>query len=193
MIFFPGSPAALIALSLRMRHDPSWRGLAPYTLGSGLVLLALALVGMVVVRPDAAPLHVWAGLHQRIMSSRCSSHAGLLSAYGYSRSREPLMGSPAPGRWHADRAATFLESGQRDRPPTRVGYDFRASWNSAGLGSDGVEIELAVLDPPWRPSENYCTTATAELTNGLRLAAPDRLGRPSTVRGKLRGSWAEQT
>jgi hypothetical protein len=67
MIFFLGSPAALIVLSLRMRHDPSWRGLAPYTLGSGLVLLALALVGMVFVRPDAAPLHEWAGLYQRIM------------------------------------------------------------------------------------------------------------------------------
>jgi Protein of unknown function (DUF998) len=67
MIFFLGSPAALIVLSLRMRHDPSWRGLAAYTLGSGLVLLALAVVGMVFVRPDTAPLHAWAGLHQRIM------------------------------------------------------------------------------------------------------------------------------
>ena len=65
MIFFLGSPAALIVLSRRMRHDPSWRGLAPYTLGSGLVLLALAVVGAVFVRPDAAPLHDWAGLVQR--------------------------------------------------------------------------------------------------------------------------------
>jgi hypothetical membrane protein len=67
MIFFLGSPAALIVLSRRMRHDPSWRGLATYTLGSGLVLLALAVVGMVFVRPDAAPLHDWAGLHQRVV------------------------------------------------------------------------------------------------------------------------------
>jgi hypothetical membrane protein len=67
MIFFLGSPAALIVLSRRMRHDPSWRSLAAYTLGSGLLLLALAVVGMVFVRPDAAPLHQWAGLHQRIM------------------------------------------------------------------------------------------------------------------------------
>jgi hypothetical protein len=67
MIFFLGSPAALIVLSRRMRHDPSWRGLARYTLGSGLVLLALAVVGIVSVRPDAAPLHDWAGLHQRIV------------------------------------------------------------------------------------------------------------------------------
>jgi hypothetical membrane protein len=66
MIFFLGSPAALIVLSRRMRHDPSWRGLAPYTLGSGLVLLALAVVGAVFVRPDAAPLHDWAGLVQRM-------------------------------------------------------------------------------------------------------------------------------
>jgi hypothetical protein len=67
MIVFLGSPAALIVLSRRMRHDPSWRGLAPYTLGSGLVLLALAVVGRVFVQPDAAPLHDWAGLYQRIM------------------------------------------------------------------------------------------------------------------------------
>ncbi len=67
MIFFLGSPAALIVLSRRMRHDPSWRGLAPYTLGSGLVLLTLAVMGAVFVRPDAAPLHDWAGLVQRIM------------------------------------------------------------------------------------------------------------------------------
>jgi hypothetical membrane protein len=66
MIVFLGSPAALIVLSRRMGHDPSWRGLAPYTLGSGLVLLALAVVGAVFVRPDAAPLHDWAGLFQRI-------------------------------------------------------------------------------------------------------------------------------
>jgi hypothetical membrane protein len=67
MIFFLGSPAALIVLSGRMRRDPSWRGLATYTLGSGLVLLTLAVVGAVFVRPDAAPLHDWAGLVQRIM------------------------------------------------------------------------------------------------------------------------------
>jgi hypothetical protein len=67
MIFFLGSPAALIVLSRRMRHDPSWRGLAEYTLGSGLVLFALAVVGTGFVRPDTAPLHDWAGLYQRIM------------------------------------------------------------------------------------------------------------------------------
>jgi hypothetical membrane protein len=67
MVFFLGSPVALIVLSRRMRHDPSWRGLAAYTLGSGLVLLALAVIGMVLVRPDTAPLHDWAGLYQRIM------------------------------------------------------------------------------------------------------------------------------
>jgi hypothetical membrane protein len=67
IIFFLGSSAALIVLSFRMRHDPSWRGLAPYTLGSGLVLLALAVVGAVFVRPEAAPLHDWAGLVQRMV------------------------------------------------------------------------------------------------------------------------------
>jgi hypothetical membrane protein len=67
MIFFLGSPVALLVLSRRMRHDPSWRGLVPYTVGSGLVLLGLAVVGRVFVQPDAAPLNEWAGLYQRIM------------------------------------------------------------------------------------------------------------------------------
>ena len=72
MIFFLGSPAALIVLSRRMPHDPSWRGLAPYTLGSGLVFLDLAIVGMVFASPAAAPLHDWAGLVQRIMGRRAA-------------------------------------------------------------------------------------------------------------------------
>jgi hypothetical protein len=67
MIFFLGSPAALVVLSRRMRHDPSWLSLAGYTLGLGVVLFALAVVGTVFVRPDTAPLHDWAGLYQRIM------------------------------------------------------------------------------------------------------------------------------
>jgi hypothetical membrane protein len=102
MIFFLGSPAALIILSLRMRHDSSWRGLAPYTLGSGLVLLALALVGMVFVRPDAAPLHDWAGLHQRIMIVAVLFPCRVALGYGCSRSREPIMRSPMHRRRHGD-------------------------------------------------------------------------------------------
>jgi hypothetical protein len=66
LMFFLVSPAALIALSRRMRHDPVWRPLAGYTFVSGLVLAALAVVTLGLVLPDGALLHDWAGLIQRI-------------------------------------------------------------------------------------------------------------------------------
>ena len=65
-MFFLVSPIALIMLSGRMRHDPAWRPLAPYTFLSGLVLVALAVVTLGLVLPDDAPLHDWAGLVQLI-------------------------------------------------------------------------------------------------------------------------------
>lgn len=100
MIFFLGSPAALIVLSRRMRHDPSWRGLTPYTLGSGLVLLALAVVGAVFVRPDAAPLHDWAGLVQRmalavLFPCRIALGVRLLSI---ARTDREISGTPSEAR-----------------------------------------------------------------------------------------------
>jgi hypothetical protein len=49
-----------------MRRDPAWRPLARYTFISGLVLAALAVVTLVLVLPDDALLHDWAGLIQRI-------------------------------------------------------------------------------------------------------------------------------
>jgi Protein of unknown function (DUF998) len=99
-IFFLGSPAALIVLSRRMRHDPSWRGLAPYTLGSGLVLLALAVVGAVFVRPEAAPLHDWAGLVQRmalavLFPCRIALGVRLLSI---ARTDREISGTPSEAR-----------------------------------------------------------------------------------------------
>ena len=66
MIFFLGSPAALILLSRRLRRDPRWRDLAGYTLVSGLLLVVMAAVMMRLAIPDDAALHDWAGLLQRI-------------------------------------------------------------------------------------------------------------------------------
>jgi hypothetical protein len=66
LTFFLVSPIALIMLSRRMRHDPAWRPLAPYTFISGPVLIALAVITLGLVLPDDAPLHDWAGLIQRI-------------------------------------------------------------------------------------------------------------------------------
>lgn len=57
----------LIVISLRMRGDPRWRGLATYTLVSGIAL-AIMWVGFgVLVAPDDAALHAWAGLYQRVL------------------------------------------------------------------------------------------------------------------------------
>ena len=66
MIFFLGSPAALIALCFRMRRDPRWSGLATYTLASGIALIVAAVLTITLVIPDDAPLHDWAGLVQRL-------------------------------------------------------------------------------------------------------------------------------
>jgi hypothetical membrane protein len=66
LTFFLISPAALIVLSRSMRRDPAWRPLARYTFVSGVVLAALAVVTLVLVLPDDALLHDWAGLIQRI-------------------------------------------------------------------------------------------------------------------------------
>jgi hypothetical protein len=67
LTFFLVSPIALIMISRRMRHDPVWRPLAPYTFLSGLVLAGLAVVNVGLVLPDDALLHDWAGLVQRIV------------------------------------------------------------------------------------------------------------------------------
>ena len=66
LMFFLISPLALIALSARMRHDPTWQSLAPYTFVSGLVLVALDIITISLVFPDDGALHDWAGLVQRI-------------------------------------------------------------------------------------------------------------------------------
>jgi hypothetical membrane protein len=65
--FFATSAAGLIAVSRRASRDPSWQGLAPYTLGAGVVALAGFVAGGALVMPDNAPLHDWAGLYQRAL------------------------------------------------------------------------------------------------------------------------------
>lgn len=67
MLFFLASPAALVFLSRRMRRDPRWQGLASYTLAAGIALALSAIVMSRLVIPDAAPLHDWAGLAQRVI------------------------------------------------------------------------------------------------------------------------------
>jgi len=67
LIFFLTSAVGLIALSRRLARDPSWRSLATYSLAAGVVSL-LGFVAMgILVMPDDAPLHDWAGLAQRML------------------------------------------------------------------------------------------------------------------------------
>jgi hypothetical membrane protein len=65
--FFAGSAIGLIVVSRRLARDPVWRNLAAYTLTSGLVVVAGFVAMRVLVLPDDAPLHDWAGLAQRLI------------------------------------------------------------------------------------------------------------------------------
>jgi hypothetical membrane protein len=66
-IFFASIGIALAALSLRLRADPRWRGLAIYTLVTGIALFGLFFgLGIFALRAGA-PLHHWLGLLQRLV------------------------------------------------------------------------------------------------------------------------------
>lgn len=67
MLFFLGTPVALILLALRMRRDLRWHGLARWTLLCGILLVAAAAFMGWLVIPDDAPLHDLAGLFQRLV------------------------------------------------------------------------------------------------------------------------------
>lgn len=67
MTFFTTSALALVVVAFRLAKDPEWRGLSRYTAAAGIVLLLAYPVMGVLVIPDGAPLHDWAGLAQRIL------------------------------------------------------------------------------------------------------------------------------
>jgi hypothetical protein len=50
-----------------MAADPRWRSLATYALATGIALLVMFVAFGVLVGPDDAPLHPWAGLAQRVV------------------------------------------------------------------------------------------------------------------------------
>jgi hypothetical membrane protein len=66
-IFFLSIGIALVVVSLRLRGDPSWRGLATYTLVTGIALLVLFVAVGALAVPADAPLHDWLGLVQRLV------------------------------------------------------------------------------------------------------------------------------
>jgi hypothetical membrane protein len=65
--FFLSSALALIVVSRRLARDRRWRSLATYALAAGVVALAGGVITNVLVRPDDAPLHDFAGLVQRLV------------------------------------------------------------------------------------------------------------------------------
>jgi hypothetical membrane protein len=66
-VFFLSIGIGLVVTSRRMAADPSWRSLAGYTLATGTALLVMFVAFGVLVGPDDAPLHPWAGLAQRVV------------------------------------------------------------------------------------------------------------------------------
>jgi hypothetical membrane protein len=67
LTFFLSSALGLIAVSRRLSRDPKRRSIATYTLAAGSLALAGFVVMGVLVMPDDAPLHEWAGLAQRVL------------------------------------------------------------------------------------------------------------------------------
>jgi hypothetical membrane protein len=65
--FFLSSALGLIIISRCLVRDPRWRSIASYTLTAGIVALVGFAVGGMLVVPDSAPLHGWAGLYQRLI------------------------------------------------------------------------------------------------------------------------------
>ncbi len=67
MLFFASSTVALIALSRRCPADPRWGAIGRWILAAGVMMaLSFPLMGVLVL-PDDAPLHDWAGLAQRLI------------------------------------------------------------------------------------------------------------------------------
>lgn len=66
-LFFAASAVALVVLSLRLRTDGRWSGLAGYAAtAGGVAVIGFFVMGALVI-PDDAPLHEYAGLGQRLL------------------------------------------------------------------------------------------------------------------------------
>lgn len=66
-MFFLSSALGLVLISRRLAHDSVWQSLSRYVLATGIAaLIGFAVMGILVM-PDEAPLHEWAGLGQRVL------------------------------------------------------------------------------------------------------------------------------
>lgn len=68
-IFFVCIGIVLVVVSWQFAQDARWRGLAAYTLISGIVLVVLVVMAKLLVAGAQAPLHPWEGLIQRVTIS----------------------------------------------------------------------------------------------------------------------------
>jgi hypothetical membrane protein len=66
-VFFLSIGVGLVVMSRRLARDARWRDLATYAMATGITLVILFVAFGVLVAPDDAPLHPWAGLAQRIV------------------------------------------------------------------------------------------------------------------------------
>jgi hypothetical membrane protein len=67
LLFFGILPLAMISLVPRMWADERWRGLVPYTVVAGVLLVVAVPVMVGLTLPDGAPLHAYVGLLQILL------------------------------------------------------------------------------------------------------------------------------
>lgn len=67
LTYFLSSAVGLVVLSRRLARDPAWWSVSNYALVAGLAALLGFVATGVLVQPDAAPLHEWGGLAQRVL------------------------------------------------------------------------------------------------------------------------------
>jgi len=92
--FFTSSALALVVLSFAIARQQDWRQLALPVRYAGILMLISNLFMGILVIPDDAPLHDWAGLAQRVIVLGLLFPARMALSYRLLRVTSP--GSPAP-------------------------------------------------------------------------------------------------
>lgn len=65
--YFLSSALGLLVLSRRLARDTRWRGLSPYVLTAGALILLGFVLTRLLVMPQDGLLHDWAGVVQRVL------------------------------------------------------------------------------------------------------------------------------
>lgn len=67
LTYFSSAAIGLVVLSRRLARDARWASLAGYAFAAGVTGVVGFVLSGVLVQPDGAPLHAWAGLVQRVL------------------------------------------------------------------------------------------------------------------------------